>query len=111
MFSVSRLSYFYLVHYFCGSTNSSYNEGNGANTSGVKGEAAICGGNGVSGFVVLADKDGSGIIKGGFSITTFVFGANLLRRSLSVIGGNTRGSDTLTEVVVLVRDFRGIYLT
>ena len=57
----------------------------------------------------IGGEGGSEDVKGGFSVTALVFGANLLKRSLSVIGGNTRGSDTLT--IDLVRDKRGIYLT
>ena len=34
------------------------------------------------------------------------FGANLLKRSLSVMGGSTRGNNTC-NVVDLVRDLRG----
>ena len=37
------------------------------------------------------------------------FGANLLKRSLSIIGGNTLSNNT--NVIDLVRDLRGIYLT
>ena len=49
--------------------------------------------------------------EGGSEGVALNFGANLLKRSLSVMGGNTRGSDTLTEAVDLVRDERGAYLT
>ena len=51
---------------------------------------------------------------GGFCGVALAFGTNRLKRSLSVIGGNTRGSDTgsdtLTAVVGLVRDVRGANL-
>ena len=45
----------------------------------------------------------------GFNVVALNFGANLLKRSLSVMGGRTRGNDTLTAVVDLVRDLRGAY--
>ena len=50
----------------------------------------------------LTDEDG-------FNVVALNFGANLLKRSLSVMGGRTRGNDTLTAVVDLVRDLRGAY--
>ena len=50
----------------------------------------------------MADEDG-------FDDVALVFGANLLKRSLSVMGGNTFGGGTLTGVVDLVRDLRGAY--
>ena len=111
MFSVSRLSYFYLIYCFYGLINSFCDKNNGANTNKVRGEAATYGGGGVGRLIVLANKDGSGIIKGEFSIIILVFGVNLLKRSLNIIGGNTRSNNTLTKVVVLIRDLRGIYLT
>ena len=52
----------------------------------------------------MADKDG-------FDDIILVFGANLLKRSLSIIGGSTRSSDTLTNIVDVtdVKDLRGAY--
>ena len=44
-----------------------------------------------------------------FNIIILNFGINLLKRSLSIIGGRTRSNNTLTAVVDLVRDLRGIY--
>ena len=58
---------------------------------------------GAGGEGILADEDG-------FDDVALVFGANLLKRSLSVMGGNTFGDssgDTLAAVVILVRDLRG----
>ena len=49
----------------------------------------------------------------GFRDVTLAFGANRLKRSLNVIGGNTRGSDTgsdTADIVALVRDVRGANL-
>ena len=43
----------------------------------------------------------------GFDSVALNFGANLLKRSLSVMGGRIRGSDTSTDIVDLVRDLRG----
>ena len=45
--------------------------------------------------------------KGGFNIVALIFGANLLKRSLSVMGGSTFGVNTLTGVV---RELSGAYL-
>ena len=54
-------------------------------------------------------------VAGGFCGVALAFGANLLKRSLSVMGGNTRGSDTgsdtLDDIVDgEVRDLRGANL-
>ena len=49
----------------------------------------------------------------GFRGVALAFGANLLKRSFSVIGGNTRGSDIgsdTADIVALVRDVRGANL-
>ena len=46
----------------------------------------------------------------GFNVVALDFGANLLKRSLSVMVGSTFGDgsgDTLAAVVILVRDLRG----
>ena len=53
-------------------------------------------------------------VAGGFCGVALAFGANLLKRSLSVMGGNTRGSDTgsdtADDIVDFVRDVRGANL-
>ena len=51
--------------------------------------------------------------EGGFRGVALAFGANRLKRSLSVIGGSTLGSDTgsdTADIVDFVRDVRGANL-
>ena len=51
-------------------------------------------------------------ITGGFRGIVLAFGTNLLKRSLSVMGGRTRSSNILTEGIVnaFVNLLRGAYL-
>ena len=59
------------------------------------------GGGGVYNYAIYG-RDGFGIIALNLS-------ANLLRRSLSIIGGNTRSNNTYS-IIDLIRDLSGAYL-